>query len=57
MAFFKRPFVLEPKENFLLTAVCEENAVQDIEKDPIRVGSGAIRELSVYKLIKNVTKE
>jgi hypothetical protein len=52
MAFVKRPFVLESKENLILTAVCEENAVQDIEKDPIRAGIAAVWEVIVYKLIK-----
>jgi hypothetical protein len=49
VVFGKYPFVLEPKENLILTAVCEENAVQDIEKDPIRGGIAAVWEVCVYK--------
>lgn len=52
MAFDKRPLVLEPKENLVLTAVCEEHAVQDVEQGPIRGGIAAVWEANVYKLIK-----
>jgi hypothetical protein len=56
MAFIKHPFVLEPEENLVLTAVCEENTVQNIEEDPIRGVIAAVWEVSVYKLIKKPRK-
>jgi hypothetical protein len=52
MTSVKSPFVLEPKENLVLTLVCEESSIEDVEKDPIRGGIAAVWEVSVYKLIK-----
>jgi hypothetical protein len=47
MAFAKRNLELEPKGNLILTAVCHEHAIQDVEQGPIRGGILAVWEVSV----------
>jgi hypothetical protein len=52
MAFVKRNLVLETNENLVLTAVCEEHAVHDVEGGPIRGDIATVWEVSIYKFIK-----